>query len=357
MSFRIEIAARSKTNAARRGTVRTAHGSFETPAFLPVGTQATVKGVLPEQLKAVGVQAILANTYHLHLRPGEETIVKLGGLHKFMNWDRPIVTDSGGFQVFSLAQRRQVDEDGVTFASHIDGATVRLTPEKVIEIQQKLGSDIMMPLDECPPHPAPRAQVEKAVERTIRWAARCLEEHRKGGRKDQALFAIVQGGTEKDLRERCAKELAAMPFDGYAIGGVAVGEGKDEMRRGVEYAIEHLPADKPRYLMGVGEPEDIEMAVARGVDFFDCVAPTRKARNAEVYTSEGKLKLRNAQWAEDARPLDPNCDCPACKSYSRAYLRHLFAAEEMLGPMLATIHNLRFLHLFMEDLRKARQSS
>ncbi len=350
--------AQDKNSRARRALITTPHGSFETPALLPVGTVGTVKGVLPSQLKELGINAILANTYHLHLRPGEERIQKLGGLHRFMGFEGSIVTDSGGFQVFSLASRRKIDEDGVTFASHIDGAQIRLTPEIAIEIQQKLGSDIAMPLDECPPYPCPPTELETAVERTIRWAKRCrarqIQFLNEGSK--QALFGIVQGGVDERLRKRCAEELLALNFDGYSIGGVAVGEEKPLMQQAVDLCIDLLPKEKPRYLMGVGTPEDILMAVERGVDFFDCVAPTRNARNALVYTSEGKLKLRNAVHSDDSRPLDSQCDCPACKNFSRAYLRHLFLAEEMLGPMLATLHNLRFFSQFMKEVRESISS-
>ncbi|MFO7245242.1 MAG: tRNA guanosine(34) transglycosylase Tgt [Thermaerobacter sp.] len=333
----------------RLGRLETPHGAFDTPVFMPVGTQATVKSVSPAELYQVGVDIILANTYHLYLRPGPEIIAAAGGLHGFMRWDGSILTDSGGFQVFSLAALRDLDDDGVTFRSHIDGSAHRFTPEKVIAIEEALGADIIMPLDDCPPHPAERSRIEAAVERTVRWLERAV---RARERADQALFGIVQGGVLADLRAQCARAVTSLDLEGYAIGGLSVGESFEEMTATLAATAPLLPVDRPRYLMGVGTPDYIVEAVARGIDMFDCVMPTRMARNGTVFVPGGRLVLRHARYADDLEPLDPGCDCPACAGgFSRAYLRHLIRAREVLGLRLTTIHNLRFLTRFMEDLR------
>ncbi len=334
---------------ARVGRLRTPHGDIPTPAFAPVGTQATVKTMTPHELKDLGTHIILSNTYHLYLRPGAELIAELGGLHAFMAWDGPILTDSGGFQVFSLAHMRQVDEDGVTFRSHIDGSLHRFTPEVVIHTQELLGSDIIMPLDICPT-PDNRAEVEEAVRLTNQWAVRAKSAHT---RPDQALFGIVQGGIFPDLRQAAAQFLVDLDFPGYAIGGLSVGETKEEMYTTLDETVPVLPEDRPRYLMGVGTPEDILEAVERGVDLFDCVLPTRVARNGGLLTHEGRLNIRNARFARDPNPIEPGCTCYTCQHFSRAYLRHLFKAGEILGLRLATIHNLHFMLRLMEQVREA----
>jgi len=334
----------------RLGRLTTPHGPVETPAFIPVGTRATVKGVLPATLRAVGVQMVLANTYHLMLRPGEQVIRGLGGLHAVMAWDGPILTDSGGYQVFSLADRRQVSDDGITFRSHIDGAELSLTPESAVAAQNALGADVIMALDVCPPYPCPRPEVEEAVRLTVAWARRCRAAH---GRPDQALWGIVQGGVEADLREQCARDLVAMDFPGYAVGGVSVGEGHEHLCRVLDVTTPLLPAAKPRYLMGVGEPRDVVAAVARGIDLFDCVLPTRNGRNALAFTFDGPVRLRNERFRTDAGPIEAGCDCPACRGFSRGAVRHFFQAGEMLGPILASIHNLRFFTRLMGRLREA----
>lgn len=340
----------SRTNA-RLGILETPHGIIETPVFMPVGTQATVKSMTPEELKEIGATIILSNTYHLYLRPGHKIIEKAGGLHKFMNWDRAILTDSGGFQVFSLNSLRKITEDGVEFRSHIDGSRHFFTPEKVIEIQNALGSDIMMSFDECAPYPADYDYVKKSMELTIKWAERGKRAHKNT--EKQALFGIVQGGTYEDLRKECAQRLVDMDFPGYSIGGLSVGEPKNVMYDIVDLTTEYLPEDKPRYLMGVGSPDDLIEGVIRGVDMFDCVLPTRIARNGTVFTSKGKLIVRDAPYAEDFSPLDEECDCYTCRNYSRAYIRHLFKANEILAARLATIHNLYFLIKLMERIREA----
>ncbi len=341
---------RSTQCRSRRGTLKTLHGAIETPVFMPVGTQATVKSVTPEELIECGAQVILGNTYHLFLRPGHEIIGRLGGLHKFMHWERPILTDSGGFQVYSLAASREIDEDGVTFRSHIDGALKRLTPEKVIEIQQTLGSDIMMCLDSCIPYPASREDVALHTMLTTRWAERCLE-HRT--REELLLFGIVQGGMYPDWREKSSRDLVELGFDGYAIGGLSVGEPRDLMLEMIEHVRPLLPDSKPVYLMGVGTPEDMVEAVERGVDMFDCVLPTRNARNGMLFTSFGRIVIKNSRFALDDRPLDPACNCYTCRNYSRAYLRHLFMARELLAYRLNTIHNLSFFLGLMGEMRQA----
>ncbi len=347
---RFTATARDAGSAARAGTLDTPHGPVETPVFMPVGTQATVKGLTPEQLRGAGSRMILANTYHLALRPGEETVAALGGLHRFMAWDGPILTDSGGFQVFSLADKAKITDKGATFRSHLDGRLLELTPERAVAIQEALGADVAMCLDQCPPLPSAKPDIAKAVDRTIAWAGRCKRAKR---RSDQALFGIVQGGSHEDLRGRCAEALIAMDFDGYAVGGVSVGESREEVRRALDVSVHRLPEDRPRYLMGVGRPQDLLDAVLAGIDMFDCVMPTRNGRNATCFTAQGQVKLRNAAHARDPRPLEEGCDCLACAKFSRAYLRHLFLAKEMLGPILASIHNLAYLHRLMSRAREA----
>lgn len=336
---------------ARLGEIRTPHGSFPTPMFMTVGTQATVKTLTREELEAAGARIILGNTYHLWTQPGHELIREAGGLHKFMNWPHPILTDSGGFQVFSLAKLRDIGEEGVTFRHHKSGAPLYLSPELSIEIQNALGSDIMMVLDECPPYPASYEYMQKSVARTIRWAERCKNAHRNPDR--QGLFGIVQGGEYRDLRELCARELVALDFDGYAIGGLSVGEPKEIQNRVLAETTPLLPENKPRYLMGVGSPGMILDAVERGVDIFDCVLPTRIARHGTAMTRRGRLIIRNKEFEHDHRPLDPGCDCYTCKNYTKAYLRHLFKAQEMLGYRLLSIHNVRFLLWLAERIREA----
>jgi queuine tRNA-ribosyltransferase len=341
---------------ARLGVLTTPHGQAATPGFMPVGTAGSVKGVTPDQLRGAGVQMILANTYHLMLRPGPQAVAKLGGLHRLMNWDGPILTDSGGYQVFSLSHLRRVDDAGVEFRSHVDGAMVRLTPRSAIEIQQQLGGDLMMQLDECPPADATRWHVEQAVVRSADWARQAREAWRGSpyaGDHEQALLGIQQGGVFADLRARSAEALVALDLPGYAIGGLSVGEGHQAMCETLDAIDSQLPADRPRYLMGVGEPRDILAAVAAGIDLFDCVLPTRNGRNAQAFTFTGRLRLRNARHALDDRPLEDGCDCYTCRHYSRGALRHLFMANEMLGPTLASIHNLRFFARLMEGIRSA----
>ncbi|MCG7345032.1 tRNA guanosine(34) transglycosylase Tgt [Sporosarcina sp. ACRSL] len=340
-----------KQTGARLGIVHTPHGSFETPAFMPVGTQATVKTMSPEELKEMGAGIILSNTYHLWLRPGHDIIKEAGGLHKFMNWDRPILTDSGGFQVFSLSEFRKIEEEGVHFRHHLNGSKLFLSPEKAMEIQNALGSDIMMAFDECPPYPATFEYMKASVERTSRWAERCLQAHARP--EDQGLFGIVQGGEFEELRKQSAKDLVSLDFPGYAIGGLSVGEPKDVMNRALEFTTPLLPENKPRYLMGVGSPDSLIDGAIRGVDMFDCVLPTRIARNGTLMTSEGRVVVKNAKYERDFGPLDPNCDCYACKNYSRAYIRHLIRANETFGIRLTSYHNLYFLLQLMEKIREA----
>jgi len=368
-ALNFEISHRSRDSAARAGRVTTAHGSFDTPAFMPVGTKASVKGLLPELVADTGAQIILNNTYHLMLRPGTDLIARRGGVHRFMNWARPILTDSGGFQVFSLADIRNIDEEGVTFRSEVDGAEVRLTPKASIEAQNQIGADIIMAFDDCPPaqgqEPTAGGMLRhslspqeyairnrQAVGRTIRWLDLCVQAHR---RDDQALFGIVQGGTDLELRSYCAEAVAGLDLPGYAIGGVAVGEGFDQMIEIVRHTAPLLPDSKPRYLMGVGYERDIVEAVRAGVDMFDCVLPTRNGRNANAFTRTGPMRLRNSCYMEDDRPIEEGCDCRACAggAYSRAYLRHLFQAGEMLGPILVSLHNLRHFQRLMLDIRAA----
>ena len=345
--FHFELSATD--GAARLGIFQTPHGPIPLPAFAPVGTLANVKTLEPRDLHEAGCSLVLANTYHLYLRPGHKLVEQLGGLHKFMGWNGPILTDSGGYQVFSLANRRQLDEDGVTFQSHIDGSTHRFTPESVMEIEQALGADIAMVLDECP-EPLDRAYNEQALARTHRWAERCKIAHT---RPDQALFGIVQGGIFPDLREASASFLTNLDFTGYAVGGLAVGETKEQMYTVLNETCPALPVDKPRYLMGVGTPEDIIEAVFRGIDFFDCVLPTRIARNGALLTPDGRLNLRNAQFADDSRPVQENCECYTCRNFSRAYLRHLYKAGEMTALRLGTIHNVYFMQELMREIRRA----
>jgi queuine tRNA-ribosyltransferase len=336
---------------ARLGQLVTAHGAIDTPQFMPVGTQATVKALTPGDLRAAGTQIILGNTYHLSLRPGHERIARLGGLHRFMGWDGPILTDSGGFQVFSLAHRRRVDEDGVTFASHLDGSSHRITPESAIAIQEALGSDVAMALDQLVGPDEPSAEVATAMERTHRWAERCLAART---RPDQALFGIVQGGVDPQLRAASVRTIAGMAFDGIAIGGLSVGESKAEMTAALDAVVDTLGDDRRvRYLMGVGSPADFFTAVARGIDLFDCVLPTRVARNGQLWTSQGRLNIRNARFMDDPAPIDPACACEACQNHSRAYLAHLFRAEELLAYRLASVHNVTYTLDLMRRIRGA----
>ncbi len=336
---------------ARRGRLHTPHGTIETPVFMPVGTAGTVKAMLPEEVKSLGAEIILSNTYHLYLRPGHDIVREAGGLHKFMNWDRPILTDSGGFQVFSLGAMRKISEEGVKFRSHIDGSSHMLTPEKSIEVQNALGSDIMMAFDECAPYPADYSYVKNSLERTTRWLRRCKEAHRDTER--QSLFGIMQGGMYKDLRYQSAMEIVELDLPGYAIGGLSVGEPRELMYEVLDYATDYLPKNKPRYVMGVGTPDHLFEGVERGVDMFDCVLPTRLARNGSAMTSHGKVNIKNAKFERDFTPLDHECDCYVCRNYSRAYLRHLFKANEILSSMLLSYHNLHFLVHTMQNIREA----
>lgn len=347
--FAFSLIHRDAGCAARSGVFETPHGSVRTPAFMPVATQGSVKGVLPDQLRLAGTQIVLSNTYHLLLRPGPEAIARLGGLHAFMRWDGPILTDSGGFQVFSLAERTRVTEAGARFQSHVDGRLVDLTPEDAVAVQESLGSDVAMVLDHVVALPNTPDVIRDAAERSIRWALRCRQAQR---RQDQALFGIVQGGLDLDLRAECAQRLTELDFSGYAIGGLSVGEPPEQMYRVVETTAPLLPADRPRYLMGVGRPEDLLESVRRGIDLFDCVMPTRNGRNAMAFTDRGPVRLRNAAHQLDRRPIDDQCPCPAC-GHSRAYLRHLFMCNEMLGPILLSIHNLTYYHRLLTDARRA----
>lgn len=340
-----------KQSGARYGILHTPHGDVETPMFMPVGTLATVKGISPEMLKEMHSQVILANTYHLWLRPGEDVIEKAGGLHKFMNYDGPMLTDSGGFQVFSLGKTRKIEEEGVKFKSIIDGSALFLSPEKAIEIQNKLGADIIMSFDECAPYPCTYEYMKVSMERTLRWAKRGKEAHKNTDK--QALFGIVQGGEYADLRERCAKELVKMDFPGYSIGGTSVGEPKDVMYKMVDDAVKWLPEDKPRYLMGVGNPIDLIECAIRGIDMYDCVLPTRVARHGAVMTSMGRININNEKYKYDYTPLDPNCDCYTCKNYTKSYIRHLHKCDEIFGKTLLSIHNVNFLLKLASDIRQA----
>jgi queuine tRNA-ribosyltransferase len=353
LAVKYEYIKTCKQSGARLGRVHTPHGVIDTPAFMPVGTQATVKTMSPEELKQMNAQIILSNTYHLFLRPGHDIVREAGGLHRFMNWDRPILTDSGGFQVFSLSDMRKITEEGVEFRSHLNGDKLFLSPEYATEIQNALGADIIMAFDECPPYPADYDYVKQSLERTTRWAIRCLESHKRPD--DQGLFAIVQGGMFEDLRIQSAKELTSVDFPGYAIGGLSVGEPKHLMYEVLESTVPLLPENKPRYLMGVGSPDALIEGSIRGIDMFDCVLPTRIARNGTVMTSKGRLVIRNAKYARDFSPLDPNCNCYTCTHYTRAYIRHLIKADETFGIRLTTYHNLHFLVQLMKGVREAIQ--
>ena len=345
----ITFALQRHDGKARAGKIETPRGSIHTPIFVPVGTLGTVKAMTSEELKDIGAEIILGNTYHLHLRPSDSLVAKLGGLHRFMNWDRPILTDSGGFQVFSLAKLHKRSEEGVRFRSHLDGSSFWLTPEISIGIQENLGSDIMMVFDECPELPASREKLQESLELTTRWARRCKEAQKT----DQALFGIVQGGGELDLRRQSLEQMTEIGFDGYALGGLSVGESKEEMYYVLDHVAHELPAATPRYLMGVGEPEDLLAGIEAGIDMFDCVMPTRNARNGNLFTSEGKVTIKQAKYREDERPLDPNCNCNTCQHYSRAYLRHLYQCNEILAMRLNTLHNLHFYLQLMRDSRDA----
>ena len=351
MVIKYELLKKDQRTMARLGKVITPHSVIDTPCFMPVGTQATVKSLSKEEIEATGAQIILGNTYHLWLQPGHKIIEEAGGLHKFMNWDKSILTDSGGFQVFSLAKLRDIKEEGVTFKHHKNGSKLFLSPELAIEIENSLGSDIMMSFDECPPYPATKEYMEKSVERTIRWAKRGLEAHKK--RDTQGLFGIVQGGEYEDIRVHCCEELTKLPFDGYSIGGLSVGEPKKVQNKVLSFTTPHLPENKPRYLMGVGSPGAILDAVERGIDMFDCVLPTRIARHGAAMTSRGRMILKNKSFEKEFIPLDSECDCYCCKYYTRAYLHHLVRADEMLGARLLSIHNIHFLENLMKNIRKS----
>ena len=350
MPFQFDLIKKDSATSARLGKMTTPHGTVHTPVFMPVGTQGTVKSMLPEEIKNCGAEIILGNTYHLSLRPGHGTIKKLGGLHRFMNWPDPILTDSGGFQVYSLGALRKITPDGIMFRSHIDGSKHFLSPQKAIEIQEALGSDIMMCLDECTPYPATLSQTEKSLALTIKWADLCKQAKTS---VDQALFGIVQGGTYLDLRKQAVEQTAVLGFDGYALGGVSVGEPKDIVYEIISSITPLLPADKPRYLMGVGTPKDIVFGVSYGIDMFDCVIPTRCARHGLLFTNSEKIVIKNSRWRECNDPLDKTCDCYTCKNYSRAYLRHLYVAGEILAMVLNTIHNVRYYMRLMEQIRVA----
>jgi len=347
-----EITHVCKQTGARTGLLHTPHGTVETPMFMPVGTAATVKFVSPEELYEMGTGVVLANTYHCWLRPGEDVVAAAGGLQKFMNLDRPMLTDCGGFQVFSLAERRKIKEEGVTFKSHIDGSTLFLSPEKSIQIQNKLGADIIMSFDECPAYPSTREYMQDSVDRTLRWAQRCINAHERVGQ--QGLFGIVQGGEYEDIRRYCARELVKMgAFEGYAIGGTSVGETKETMYKMIDYALAELPKESVKYLMGVGSTDALLEGIMRNVDMFDCVLPTRIARHGTLMSSEGRISIKKKEYEYDFGPIDHECDCYTCRNYSRAYIRHLFRCNEGLGSRLMSIHNLRFLIHLMEDARKA----
>ena len=345
-----KVIKKDRDSAARLCSLTTPHGRIDTPIFMPVGTQATVKAMTPEELCEIGAQIILANTYHLYIRPGHELMERMGGLHAFMHWDRPILTDSGGFQVFSLGELRKISEEGVRFQSHLDGSPHFISPENAVAIQEALGGDIIMCFDECPPYPAEYDYVRRSAELTTRWAGRCKEAKR---RDDQALFGIVQGGMHRDLREQSANDLRALGFDGYALGGLSVGEEKGLMYEIMGYCAPFLPFDKPRYVMGIGAPEDLIEGINSGFDMFDCVMPTRNARNGMLFTANGSMNIKNALYAEDNSPIDGECACYVCKNYSRAYLRHLFRSGEILASRLNTWHNLYYYLSLMADARKA----
>ena len=345
---RFEVLHQDSGSSARRASLTTPHGKIETPVFMPVGTAGAVKGITPGQLSETGTSIILANTYHMMLRPGVECVEKIGGLHKFMAWDGPILTDSGGYQVFSLSQLTKIDDDGVVFASHIDGKKIFLGPENATEIQNRLGADIIMCIDQCTPFPCEQAELKKAVERSVRWALLCKQAHANA---NQMLFGIVQGGIDLRLRSECASELVKMDFDGYSIGGLSVGEGHENMIKTAAHTTGLLPQDKPRYLMGVGTPADIIAAVGAGVDMFDCVMPTRNGRNAFAFTESGPVRLRNSVHISDTQPIEAGCDCYCCRHFSRGTLRHFFKIKEMLGPILVSIHNIRFYQRLMAEIR------
>ena len=351
MTSRISFDLKATDGKARTGVINTPRGEIRTPAFMPVGTAATVKAMLPESVRATGADILLGNTYHLMLRPTAERIDRLGGLHKFMNWERPILTDSGGFQVMSLAGLRKLTEKGVTFKSHIDGSKHELTPERSMEIQRLLGSDIVMCFDECPALPADRDRIAESMRLSMRWAERSKVAF--GDRPGHALFGIMQGGLEQDFREESAEALKEIGFDGYAVGGLAVGEGQEAMFDVLDFAPDMLPVDKPRYLMGVGKPDDIVGAVKRGIDMMDCVLPSRSGRTGQCFTRHGVVNIKNARHADDPRPLDENCACPACRNYSRAYLHHVFRSNEMISGMLLTWHNLQYFQDIMQGMREA----
>jgi queuine tRNA-ribosyltransferase len=348
--FNFQLDATDGNTSGRAGVWMTPHGPLQTPAFMPVGTLATVKGLLPQQLRETGAQMLLANTYHLALRPGERIVQLHGGLHRFMDWDGPILTDSGGFQVFSLADLRKLDDDRIVFRSHIDGNLLELSPERAVQIQESLGADCIMCLDECPPSGESREKILRAVDRTTRWAERCKTAQT---RTDQALFGIIQGGIHPDLRERSALGLLGIGFPGYAIGGLSVGEPPPQMYATLDCTVPLLPINKPRYLMGVGRPEDLLEAVCRGVDMFDCVMPTRNGRNGMAFTSHGPVRIKNAAHQQDLTPLDPDCACLTCRRYTRSYLRHLFIAGEMLGPILLSLHNIAYYQTLVRQMRSA----
>jgi queuine tRNA-ribosyltransferase len=350
VEFSFDLEGKCRHTWARVGVLQTPHGKVPTPVFAPVGTQATVKTVSPRELEELGVSLVVANTYHLYLRPGTDVVAKVGGLHSFMGWQGPILTDSGGFQVFSMEHLRKVDDDGVTFRSHVDGSEHRLTPEKSVALQEQLGADIIIALDVCPPYPSDRAHNRIALDRTHRWAERCLEVQT---RTDQMLLGVVQGGTYADLRAEGAHHLSSLGFPGYAIGGLSVGEPKEIMHEMLEITIPLLPEDKPRHLLGVGSPEDLFESVARGIDIFDCALPTRVARNGTFFTREGRINIRNADYKDDPSPVDPECGCYACRQFSRAYLRHLVMAKEILGLRLASLHNLHFMLSLIKEIREA----
>ncbi|HKL55411.1 MAG TPA: tRNA guanosine(34) transglycosylase Tgt [Roseovarius sp.] len=351
MQVTVSFELTARDGAARTGVIRTTRGDVRTPAFMPVGTAATVKAMMPESVRETGADILLGNTYHLMLRPGAERIARLGGLHRFMNWDRPILTDSGGFQVMSLAGLRKLSEQGVTFKSHVDGSRHELTPERSMEIQRLLGSDIVMCFDECPALPASDEDVARAMRLSMRWAARSKDAF--GDRPGHALFGIMQGGVNRDLREESAEALVKIGFDGYAVGGLAVGEGQEAMFGVLDYAPGFLPEEKPRYLMGVGKPDDIVGAVKRGIDMMDCVLPSRSGRTGQVFTRRGQINIKNARHQDDPRPLDEHCTCPACRNYSRAYLHHVFRSQEIISSMLLTWHNLHYYQELMEGMRAA----
>jgi len=355
MKRTFEVLKKSKANNARIGRIVTAHGVVNTPVFIPVGTQATVKTLSPKELEEAGVELVLSNSYYLFLRPGVEIIEKAGGLHKFMGWNRPIISDSGGYQVFSLADLRKISEEGVEFQSHIDGARHFLSPEKIIEIQISLASDIIMCFDECTSYPCGRDYAQRSMELTLKWARRCKEKFndRRSSPNSQWLFGIIQGGMHKDLRKRSAEETIEIGFEGYAIGGLSVGEPQDLRDEIVEFTTPLLPEDKPRYLMGVGEPQELWEAVEKGIDMFDCSMPTRNARNGQVFTSRGKVVIKNAQYKEDFGPLDPECECYTCRHFSRAYLCHLFRAGEILALRLNTLHNIHYMVKLFKEIRRA----